>query len=85
MVTDDSYDTVLAYYRNILDAHNPEISSYTIENSRQTAIKISKSVTVTIQELKKERKTGIAFMMLGGEGVGWFGLFVTWLLGLVFN
>ena len=85
MVTDDSYDTVLAYYRDKLDVHNPEITSYTLEDGRQTAIKISKSETIAIQELKKERKTGIAYMTLGGDGVGWFSLFIAWLLGLVFN
>lgn len=85
MVTDDSYDTVLAYYRDKLNVHNPEIHSYTLEDSRHTAIKISKSLTITIQELKKERKTGIAYLTLGGDGVGWFSLFAAWLLGLVFN
>ena len=85
MVTDDSYDTVLAYYKDKLDVHNLEITSYTLEDGRHTAIKISKSLTVTIQELKKKRKTGIAYMSLGGHGVSWFGLFAGWLLGLVFN
>jgi hypothetical protein len=85
VVTDDSYDTVLAYYRDLLEVHNPEITSYTLEDGRQTAIKITKSVTVAIQEFKKERKTAIIYMNSGSDGVGWFSLFTTWFLGLLFH
>ena len=87
-MTDDSYDTVVAFYRNILDVHNPEVAAYTLEDGRQTAITITKSkksfVTVAIQEFKTERKTAITYMKSGNSG-GWFSLVVTWLLGLVFN
>lgn len=88
VVTDDSYDTVVAFYRNILDVHNPEVAAYTLEDGRQTAITITKSkksfVTVAIQEFKRERKTAITYMKSGNSG-GWFSLVVTWLLALVFN
>jgi len=88
VVTDDSYDTVLAFYRDILAVHNPEVTSYTLKDGRQTAITITKSkksfVTVAIQEFKQERKTAITYMN-SGSGGGWFSLVVTWLLGLVFN
>lgn len=69
VVTDDSYDIVLAYYRNMLAVHNPEITSYTLEDGRQTAITIkerkTRSVTVAIQEFQKEEKVAITYMSSG--------------------
>ena len=60
-VTDDSYDDVLAYYKEVLESYNPEIASYALEDGRQTAITVS-SITIGIQEFKKEAKTAITFM-----------------------
>lgn len=60
-VTDDSYDEVLAYYKKVLESYNPEIASYTLEDGRQAAITVS-SITIGIQEFKKEAKTAITFM-----------------------
>ena len=62
VVTDDSYDTVLNYYMDVLAVHTPKVTSYTLEEGRQTAINITKDVTVVIQEFKNERKTAIVYM-----------------------
>ena len=62
VLTDDPYDTVLTYYMNALEAQTPEITSFTLEDGRQTAINIKKDVTIVIQEFKKEGKTAIVYM-----------------------
>jgi len=89
MMTDDSYDTVFSYYTDILEVHNPEVISHTLEDGRQAAITITKSknrsVTVVVQEFKNEGKTAITYMNVGSDGVGWLSLFITWLLGLFFH
>jgi hypothetical protein len=61
VVTDDSYDEVLTYYKNVLESYNPEIISYALEDGRQTAITVT-SITIGIQEFKEEAKTAITFM-----------------------
>ncbi|KPK31792.1 MAG: hypothetical protein AMK70_11755 [Nitrospira bacterium SG8_35_1] len=38
VMTDDSYDTVVAFYRNILDVHNPEVAAYTLEDGRYSRV-----------------------------------------------
>lgn len=69
VVTDDSYDEVFAFYMEKLDDNNPEVISHTLEDGRQTAITITKnkyrSVTVAIQEFKKDGKVAITYMNLG--------------------
>lgn len=64
VVTDDSYDDVVAYYKNILEPYSPEVISHALEDGRQTAITISggNSITIAIQEFQKERKTFITYM-----------------------
>jgi hypothetical protein len=61
VVTDDSYDEVLAYFNNVLESYNPEIISHALEDGRQTAITVT-SITIGIQEFKKEAKTAITYM-----------------------
>jgi len=64
VMTDDSYDEVLAYYKNVLESYNPEVISHALEDGRQTAITISghDSITIAIQEFLTERKTSITYM-----------------------
>jgi hypothetical protein len=64
VITDDSFDEVLAYYKNVLESYNPEVASHALEDGRQTAITISghNSITIAIQEFLKEGKTAITYM-----------------------
>ena len=62
VLTDDPYDTVLAYYMDTLETYTPEVTSYILDDGRQTAINIKKDVNVVIQEFKNERKTAIVYM-----------------------
>ena len=62
VLTDDPYDTVLAYFMDSLEAYTPEITSYTLDDGRQASINIKKDVTIVIQEFKNERKTAIVYM-----------------------
>ncbi len=66
MITEDPYDRVFSYYTDLLAAHDPEIISHALEDGRQGAITITKSgkhsVTVVVQEFKKEGKVGISYM-----------------------
>lgn len=88
MITEDSYDTVFSYYKNVLAVHNPEITSHTLEDGQQGAITITqgknRSVTVAIQEFRKEGKTAITYLDTGSGTAGWLSLFITWLFGLLF-
>lgn len=69
VVTSDSFDEVLAFYRERLEFRNPKIVSHTLEDGRQTAITISEtktgSKTVAIQEFKKEGLVAITYMKVG--------------------
>ncbi len=69
VVTSDSYDNVIAFYREQLASYNPEIITHTLEDGRQTAITVvedeKKSITVAIQESKKVGKVAISYMRVG--------------------
>lgn len=69
VVTRDSYDNVMAFYSEQLASHNPEIITHTLEDGRQTAITVvedkKKSITVAIQESKKEGMVAISYMRVG--------------------
>lgn len=69
VVTSDSYDNVIAFYREQLASYNPEIITHTLEDGRQTAITVvedeKKSITVAIQESKKEGMVAISYMRVG--------------------
>jgi hypothetical protein len=64
VVTEDSYDKVLEYYSDVLEPYNPDVISHDLEDGRQTAITITgnNSLTIAIQEFKKEGKTSITYM-----------------------
>jgi hypothetical protein len=69
VITSDSFDTVLAFYKEHLNKYNPKIESFTLEDGRQTAITVGdkkkQSMTVAIQEFKKENKVAIVYMGFG--------------------
>lgn len=69
VVTSDSYDNVLAFYKEQLESYNPEIITHTLEDGRQTAITVVEneagSKTVAIQEFKKEGMVAITYMRVG--------------------
>ncbi len=69
LITSDSYDKVLAFYREQLKDNNPEVATYTLEDGRQTAMTIKgnrdRSITIAIQEFKKEGKVAITYMRVG--------------------
>jgi hypothetical protein len=69
VITDDSYDKVLAYYKKELAHYGPIIVSHTLEDGRQTAITIKDDETGTktlaIQEFKGDGKVAIVLMRMG--------------------
>jgi len=69
MLTSDSYDKVFTFYQEQLASYNPEVKTYALEDGRQSAITIVEndkgSVTVVIQEFKKEEMVAITFMRAG--------------------
>jgi hypothetical protein len=66
VITSDSFDTVLAFYKKHLNKYNPKIESFTLEDGRQTAITVynkkKQSMTVVVQEFKEENKVAIGYM-----------------------
>lgn len=62
VLTDDPYNEVVAYYMDTLEPHAPKVTSYTLDDGRQTVFNIKKDITVVIQEFKNERKTAIVYM-----------------------
>lgn len=69
VITSDSYDTVMSFYKEHLAPYNPEVMTHELEDGRQTAITVvkdeKKSITVAIQESRKEGKTAISYMRVG--------------------
>lgn len=66
--TTDSFDDVLAFYTDALNAQNPEVMSHTSELGRQTALSIKQDngmVTVAIQEFTEEGTVNITLMSVG--------------------
>lgn len=69
LVTDDSYDEVLAFYQEHLAAYDPKELTHSSDDGRQTALTIEgdndRTITVAVQEFKKDGKVGITYMRLG--------------------
>jgi hypothetical protein len=69
VLTSDSYDKVLAFYKKHLKSYNPEIMTHVLEDGRQTAITVvedeKKSITVAVQEFKKDGMVAITYMRVG--------------------
>ncbi len=66
VVTNDSYDKVFAFYNERLKTYNPKIMTHTIEDGRQTTMTLADtdkfSITIAIQEFRKESKVTITYM-----------------------
>jgi hypothetical protein len=69
VVTDDSFDKVFTFYTKQLEKYDPEVMSHTLDDGRQAAFTVvdtdTGSLTVAVQEFKKEGKVAISFMRLG--------------------
>jgi hypothetical protein len=69
VVTDDSFDDVLAFYQRELAAHDPELMLHALDDGRQAALSMApsarQSVTVAIQELPAENVVAISIMKVG--------------------
>jgi hypothetical protein len=69
LITDDSYEDVLAYYEEKLKDYNPEVVTYDLEDGRQTAMTIAESenfvITLAIQEFEEDGKVAIVYMRAG--------------------
>jgi hypothetical protein len=66
--TFDSFDEVVNFYTEALNAFSPKSMSHTSELGRQTALSIPKKkgmLSVAIQELTEEEKVNITFMEVG--------------------
>jgi hypothetical protein len=64
--TNDSYDTVFAFYSEKLASYSPEVMTYDLEDGRQAAFAINKGkVTVVVQEFLDEGAVAITFMGSG--------------------
>lgn len=65
--TSDSYDEVLEYYREALQAYKPQVMSHRSELGRQSAISVQEGnsmTTVTVQEFTEEDTVSITFMQV---------------------
>jgi hypothetical protein len=66
LLTSDSYEEVLSFYKEELKQYDPEIQSYVLEDSRQTRIDVvneeKRVISVVVQEFEGEDKVAIVFM-----------------------
>jgi hypothetical protein len=64
--TTDSYEDVLAFYKDRLEQYEPDIQSFEVQNSRQTKIDLinekTRSLTVVIQQFEGEDRVAIVYM-----------------------
>lgn len=66
--TSDDYDEVLAFYKESLSTHSPELMNHSSELGRQAVLSIAKNngmVSVAIQEFTEENQVAITFMEVG--------------------
>jgi flagellar basal body-associated protein FliL len=66
LLTSDSYEAVLSFYKEELKQYDPEIRSYVLEDSRQTELNVVKEekrvISVVVQEFEGEDKVAIVHM-----------------------
>lgn len=66
--TRDSYEDVLAFYRESLRSYDPEVVTHETPQGRQTALSIDVEgggITVAIQEFREEDAVNITLMAAG--------------------
>jgi len=68
LTTTDSFDEVVAFYRDSLGHLNPQLQSFTSELGRQLAVTLPQEdgvISIAIQEFRAEGQVNITLMSVG--------------------